>query len=177
MNNDYIEFDDLINAIDNLEMTLHFLNLDNAEKRWKWTLIAIHQALYGFAILTIRGTDPRNRTERTSGWLISIDEALARAKDAKFSVWLNSVPLRTTRDQDKAIERLVKEFRNSFEHFKPGVWAIEISVLPRIVNHIMDVIRFLAFETHSVMYQSLEQETYTKGLIDRIIVRIDELKP
>ena len=176
MSGNFIEFDDLSNAIDNLAMALHFLKLDNPEQRWKWTIIAIHQALYGFAILVIRGTNPHPLTEDNRNKLISIGEALKRAKDDGFLTWSNSVSLKTTTDQDWAIKKLTQEFRNSFEHFKPGVWAIEISGMPQIITHVMDVICFLAFDSHSVMYQSLEQKTQTKELFDAIFERLDELR-
>lgn len=56
MNGKWLELDELENAIDNLEMASYFLEQIKSEKKWKWAIIATHQALYGFAICSIKGT-------------------------------------------------------------------------------------------------------------------------
>jgi hypothetical protein len=55
---DYFDFDEIDNAIDNLEMVAHFLNSTFAFK-WKWVCIALYQSLYGLAIAALGGNDPR----------------------------------------------------------------------------------------------------------------------
>ena len=47
---EWLYLDELENAIDNLEMVPHFLEEINSTMKWKWTIIALHQALYGFAV-------------------------------------------------------------------------------------------------------------------------------
>ena len=151
----WLRLDELENAIDNLEMTAWFLERIPSEKKWKWTIIAVHQALYGFAICGVRGTDSRwvvKKSKKKDGWLISIWEALERTKDPKWMPLGISRPLVTTPEEDAAIERLVDEFRNEFEHFKPKHWSIEVSGMPIIVGHVLRVIRFLALESNCVLY-------------------------
>jgi len=59
MNTDeHFEIDEVENLIDNLEMMAHFLEASIPYK-WKWAAIALHQALYGALINTLRGTDAR----------------------------------------------------------------------------------------------------------------------
>ena len=48
----------LRNLIDNLEMVAHFLKAPIPYK-WKWAVIALHQALYGALIASLQGTDAR----------------------------------------------------------------------------------------------------------------------
>jgi hypothetical protein len=55
---DFIKIDEIENLIDNLEMASHFLETYFPYK-WKWVIIALHQALYGALISTLRGTDAR----------------------------------------------------------------------------------------------------------------------
>jgi hypothetical protein len=55
---DYFDLNEIDNAIDNLEMITHFLNSSFAFK-WKWVCIALHQALYGFTIAALQGSDSR----------------------------------------------------------------------------------------------------------------------
>jgi hypothetical protein len=55
---DHFEIDETENLIDNLEMVANFHDAA-ITYRWKWVTIALHQALYGALIATLRGTDPR----------------------------------------------------------------------------------------------------------------------
>jgi hypothetical protein len=56
-NGDWLRPDELSNAIDNLEMCGHFLATLPHPVRWKWGILALHQAIYGFAICAVKGTD------------------------------------------------------------------------------------------------------------------------
>lgn len=53
----YIATDGVQNALDNLEMLEHFIGLDKPSK-WKWAVIAAHQALYTFMLCALQGTSP-----------------------------------------------------------------------------------------------------------------------
>jgi hypothetical protein len=55
---DHFDIDEVENLIDNLEMVSHFLEAPIPYK-WKWTVIALYQALYGALITTLQGTDAR----------------------------------------------------------------------------------------------------------------------
>ncbi|MBE3139300.1 MAG: hypothetical protein IMZ53_01830 [Thermoplasmata archaeon] len=91
-------------------------------------------------------------------YLISLDEALRRVKQKEFLPSLsNAQPLSTTAEEDAAIRRLTKEFRNEFEHFAPKGWVVYTSIFPPIVTSVLRVIRFLEFESNCVN-MSVEQE-------------------
>ncbi len=89
MTKQWLRIDELENAIDNLEMAGDFLEQIPPLIKWKWVVIAVHQALYGFAILAIRGTNPSERVIRIDKkgreWLIRIGEALKRCEDPRWN--------------------------------------------------------------------------------------------
>lgn len=50
--------DELENAIDYLEKAAEFFQEGNDQHRFKWLMITLHGALYGFGICNIQGTNP-----------------------------------------------------------------------------------------------------------------------
>ncbi|WP_158735135.1 hypothetical protein [Alteribacillus sp. YIM 98480] len=54
----YYRIDELENAVDYLETTLIYLKDTEHPHRFKWLMISLHGALYGFGVLAIKGTDP-----------------------------------------------------------------------------------------------------------------------
>jgi len=163
----WIEFDEVENAIDNLEMIAHCLQFQNLDKRWKWVIIAAHQALYGFAIAAIRGTDASHLIDKHNR-LLGINEALERTKDKAALPWSHSIPLDITPDEEQAIKKLIKEFRNNFEHFRPQLWLIEVSGMPNIIGHIMRVIKFLALESNCITYVEESQIARIQNALEQI---------
>jgi hypothetical protein len=167
----WLRLDELENALDNLEMVSFFLKNIDDERKWKWAIIAMHQALYGFAICATTPTDSslalRNPKDHESR-LISIWTALERAKSEEWKKWGISAPLETSSEEDIAIDKLVKEFRNEFEHFRPKAWSIEITGMPEIIKHVLRVVRHLALDSNSVTYYDEGSEKRTKGAINSI---------
>lgn len=85
----------------------------------------------------------------TNPYLISFDEALRRAKQAKYLPALtNAQPLVTTPEENESIHSLAKEFRNPFVHFAPKGWIGTISTFPPIAKSILRVVSFLVFESN-----------------------------
>ena len=200
---DRFEINEIDNLIDNVEMVAHFLETSISYK-WKWVVIALHQALYGALISALQGSDPRQTVvdrQKDSGravmlhvhkvpidviassfgknketirdwisnpYLISLDEALRRVKQKEcLPSLVNVQPLVTTAEEDDAIRKLTKEFRNEFEHFSPKGWVVFTSGMPTIVSSVLRVIRFLEFESNCVG-MSLEQEQRLKTALAEI---------
>jgi hypothetical protein len=166
----WLSLDEVENAIDNLEMCRHFLTAIESELRWKWTVIAWHQALYGFAISAVQGmdqlsvlVDPGNHESK----LISIHEALRRCKDSSL-LWPGATPLVTTPDEDHALERLIQEFRNSFVHFRAISWSIETSGMPALLKHGFRVVRGIALDSQSVRYYDSDREDRVRAALNGI---------
>jgi hypothetical protein len=151
----WIRTDELDDALDNLEMVAFFLEALPPQRKWKWASIALHQALYGFAICA---TTPSNSSfalqdpTNPNSHLVSIWTALERAKDPDWMLRTHSKPLRTTPDEDQAICKLVREFRNEFAHFRPKGWSIEVSGMPTLLRYVLRVIEHFALAADAITY-------------------------
>jgi hypothetical protein len=147
------------NAIDYLEKAAFFIKESSANNNhWKWVIIGLHGALYGFAIAACRGTDSRSVLTK-KGRLISFWQALKRCEDPNHMKMLaHSKHLILSEKQKDSIKALKSEFRNEFEHFKPKGWSIEVHGMPEIAIDVLKVIRFLAFYTKNIF----EAVNYTK---------------
>ena len=165
----WLSIDERENAINNLEMIRYFLqNLDDPI-RWKWAIIALHQTLYSFAICATTPTDSRwslENPEDLDSRLINIGEALKRAKKTDWIRSRDWVPLETSTDEDKAIKRITKEFRNGFVHFRPQSWAIEVSGMPKLFQHTLRVIKHLALYSNNIIYGSEDVRVHVLTEID-----------
>ena len=54
------------NALDYLERVVGFIRETEKNRlAWKWVVLSLHSALYGFAICACRGTDYENVTTKT----------------------------------------------------------------------------------------------------------------
>lgn len=168
----WLRLDEVGNAIDNLEMVAHFLGQLDSERKWKWIIIAGHQALYGFAICCIQGTDPQRvidpKSKPPNERLISIWEAIKRCKNPDWLPFTGSRPLNTSPAENDAIQKLVETFRNEFEHFTPKHWSIEVSGMPALLEHLLRVVRFLALESDSITYHDDQQEFRISQTVTRI---------
>lgn len=179
MPQNWLRTDEKENAVDSLEMTAEFLiNLKNTNRSslWKWISISLFNALYGFCICAIQGTnsDRVKEFDKKKGQfkdkLISFQEALKRTQDNGWMrQYTHSRALTLTCEQQKSINMLRKGVRNNFEHFIPTGWSIEISGMPKIVSDLVDVIEFLAFSSGNPLWNmELDHERRIRSAIDTI---------
>lgn len=80
----WLRIDELTNALNYLQMLNQFvLKVNEDPFYWKWIMITLHGAMYGFAVSTIRGTnaDIVVLQTRKGERLISFNEALKRCQD------------------------------------------------------------------------------------------------
>lgn len=173
----YLRLNERTNALDSLEQVYNFLQqAEHDLQRWKWVIIALDAALYGFAICACAGTDWRNVTTK-KGHLINLNDALARCQDTKWMRRLSfGKPLVSSPSQRKSIDYVHKIFRNKFIHFSPKGWSIELHGIPSIVMDVLDVIRFLAIDTKYVSLNST-QSRIVKSLVyqTRLILKRSKL--
>jgi hypothetical protein len=149
-----------INALDFLEKGYYFIKQTELDKiAWKWVIISLHGALYGFAVCACKGTSSDNVIKNNR--LINFDEALKKCQDKNIMhMTCNSKYLKLSDQQKWSIKKLKKEFRNNFEHYIPTSWSIEIHGMPRIILDVLDVIKFLSLETGN--YTHLNQTQIKK---------------
>jgi hypothetical protein len=166
----WLRFTAETNALDFLERAGQFIQQTEFDiKAWKWVILSLHGALYGFAICACRSTNLENIIHRTKNGierLITLDKALLICQDKE---WMGTLycgrPLILTARQKYSIKMLKKSLRNNFEHFKPKGWSIEIHGLPGIAIDILDIIRFLAVETFRYQHLNQSQRRRIKSII------------
>ena len=158
------------NALDFLEHAGEFIRRAESDRMaWKWVVLALHGALYGFAIAACRGTDYESvirRTKKGRGRLISFDEALEMCQDkAWMGTLITGQALTLTESQKESIRTLKETLRNNFEHYVPRGWSIEIHGLPRIAIDALDVVRFLAVETGRYQHFNQSQKRMVRSIV------------
>ncbi|EQB63504.1 MAG: hypothetical protein RBG1_1C00001G1083 [candidate division Zixibacteria bacterium RBG-1] len=159
-----------INALDYLQQAHNFLL--HTEKNpifWKWVIISLYGALYGFAICALKGTNYHMVTFETKKGLrklITFDEALRRCQN------INQMRLGGTRralslsdGQRESIRILEKYYRNRFIHYKPLFWYIELHDVPLITMDVLGVVRFLALSGGLYVNLNKNQRKKIKSLI------------
>jgi len=155
----YVRLSGSENAVDYLEKACAALDrIDRRPEEWKWVVIAIHGALYGFAICMLQGTDPDLVTQGPRNHLISFDEALRRCQEPEHvTFYVHSKPLTLSKDQHDAI-RFLKKVRNQIEHYVPKTWLIELHNLAISSLEALSVIRFLALESGNARLTAHQQQ-------------------
>lgn len=166
----WLSYTDETNALDYLQWAARFIaETEENPEAWKWVILSLHGALYGFAIAACKGTDHESITRKARNGqrhLIALGEALRKCADRKWmGTLVGGEPLELSKSQKASIDLLKKTLRDKFEHYTPGIWKIEISGLPRMSIDVLDVIHFLALET--IRYQHLDNTQ--RDRIDTII--------
>jgi hypothetical protein len=166
----WIRFTEETNALDYLERAGEFIAQAEEDPRaWKWVVLALHGALYGFSIAACKGTDYQTvvrKTKKGTEHLVSLDEALTMCADPDWMGTLHGgLALDLTASQKDSIRELKKTFRNNFEHYVPRGWSIEIHGFPQIAMDVLDVISFLAIETFRYQHLNQSQRRKVKSIV------------
>jgi hypothetical protein len=160
----WLQTDELEEFISALEFSAEILpaTAENTLK-WKWVIIALHNAVQGVCVCALRGADTSgisvlDKETGAAAWhwldvesrkpnpgpsprekLASTMELYKRVKRARYL----EHPLLKNTARDKDILQL-NSLRNQFIHFVPQGWSIELSGMPRIVGSVCDCIKHLA---------------------------------
>lgn len=171
----YIRYDSETNAIDFLEKAIAFHNLAESDPSYyKWIVISLFSALYGIAVSVSRGTaNSLNKKDITfkdqygQDRLEKFDNVLKRCQDDSFmKKGSGSKALKLTTKQKESIDLLKNELRNNFEHFLPNfAWSIQIDLIKSIIPDILEVIRFLVFETNTYGFLDSERKKKIEELL------------
>ncbi|MCH7517955.1 MAG: hypothetical protein IH964_02855 [Candidatus Dadabacteria bacterium] len=162
----YLHLDEKINAIDYLEKAHIFIKqTENDNMAWKWAIISLYTALYGFAVCACAGTSPeivakKNKKGKHKGerQLISLSKALRYCQDPSYMErYVFSKHLILNNEQIESIDWLKDKFRHQFEHFWPKGWSIELHGMPHILIDVLDIIRFLAIDTHNIRFTQTQR--------------------
>jgi hypothetical protein len=158
------------NALDYLEKAAWFIRQTEKDLlAWKWVVLSLHGALYGFAICACQGTNCENvvtKNKKGEEKLIPFDKALELCQDNKYmGMLVHSQPLVLAGTQSESIRRLKKELRNKMEHYVPSGWSIEVHGMPAITIDVLDVIKFLAIETRTYIHLNQAQIKRVNSLV------------
>jgi hypothetical protein len=164
----YLELSEQKNAIDYLEKASWFINQANKDTMsWKWVVISLHGALYGFAICASKRTTSESVINK-NGYLIGFWDALKRCQDPKWmSMLTTSKHLTLSNSQKESIRILKNLIRNNIEHFKPKTWLLELHGISQIAIDTLEVIKFLALETNTHVNLTESQRKVVKDLINK----------
>ncbi|HWP91808.1 MAG TPA: hypothetical protein VNN20_06390 [Thermodesulfobacteriota bacterium] len=179
----YLRLTEERNALDYLEKAYDYIRqVEKDEWAWKWVILALHSALYGFAICASMGSSSdwvapvikkgKNKGQRQ---LISIGKALEFCQNPSWmKIYVHSKHLTLSKQQEESIDKLKNWFRDEFEHYKPVRWSIELHGMPQICIDVLEVIRFLALETGNCIHLTQTQikkigyiVTYGKRMLER----------
>jgi hypothetical protein len=164
------------------EQLSHLATTDNLHY-WTWVIVGLHNALQGFMVLALRGTNNINvlNEECAEQWLAAyesgdgkypeqkLDKFLnlyKKIKSDRMQMYVNSLTFKPSGTQDRSVKKL-NSFRNDFIHFVPKGWSIELSGLPQIVDDCLNIISFLAFVSSNVFWHEQVLETQTRILIEK----------
>ncbi len=149
--------------------------------RWKWVILALHNAIQTFMTLALRGSSNQNvlhpksleawndapnaqsiRAEILSSGRVNV--FLGLYKDIKSDKMLHFVGSRKFvphGTQGKSIKQL-NMYRNTFVHYLPTTWILEVSGLPDICLDCLDIVQFLGWESGNIYGwdESIEQRAH-----------------
>ena len=138
---------------------------------WKWSIIGLHSVVQAFMVLALeRGNGIAAMSEQCAkAWLEAYHKGerlpkermdtfpslYKKIKSSDVEGYVDSRKFKASAEHDYAMEKL-NELRNEFVHFMPKSWAIELSGLPDVCLRSLEVARFLAFESNTILWHNAE---------------------
>lgn len=170
--NEYITFNAEDNALDSLEKAVCFIQEAKIDPyNYKWVIISLFNALYGFAVCAARGTSniAISKTKKNGEeYLIDFDNIIKLCQNKDYmNMTVYSKPLILSNNHTEAVKILKDEFRNNFEHFTPKLWVIEVKKITQIIPDIFQIINFLALETGNYLLLNNIKRNYVKELLEK----------
>ena len=170
MERKFIEFTAETNAIDYLSKVPQFLNsAQMSRKDWKWVIVSLHGAIYGFAICAAQGSDPSllsTKTKRGIPKLKTFDQILDMCKNPALMRSEHGRTELIIEDKEQAaLKSLKNEVRNNFEHFSPMNWYLSEALLLEITENSLNVIEKLHPKLSRFCFLSNNQHRQIKSYI------------
>jgi hypothetical protein len=141
-------------------------------RMWRWVIIALHNGIQGFMVLSLRhGNGLLALTdESAAAWLEAyrsnaerfpdeqLESYLGLYKKIKHSKWgtiADNQRFVPQRSQGRSIRKL-NRIRNEFSHFTPKGWSLELTGLPRICLDALAIVSFLGWETTNIHWHDVD---------------------
>jgi len=167
----FLRTDEYEEAVSALEAAADFVeSVLRDQYRWKWALIATHNAVQGFMVLALRRGSGllALRDDVAAKWLKAYNQKkplprekldnflnlYAKVKTDEAAGYVHSKPFVPGRSHDWSMKKL-NQFRNEFIHFVPKGWSLELVGLPAISLDCLSVARFLHDEGGNIMWNKV----------------------
>ncbi len=175
-NENWLRTNEIEEFVGALEFSAEIICQVNSDiTKWKWLILAIHNALQGACVCALRSADTTGISvldekcgRRMWHWLdvesrkdqhppppkeklAPMLKLYTRAQDARYL----SVPLPPNPDRDRDVERL-NSLRNELIHFVPKGLSVELSGMPQIIRSCCNVIMYLILD-HTSFAQHLRR--------------------
>lgn len=164
----YLRTDEQEEALRSLEWAeLQARSLSSDPYSWKWVLIALHNAAQGFMVLALWNGNGllALRPKTAKKWIDAyergepyptekLDDFLSLYKKVKERTNFHTIgaePFAATERHDYSLSRL-NEFRNTFTHFTPKGWSLELAGLPRICLDTLELMNSIGLQSTAVLW-------------------------
>ena len=182
-NEQWVQTDTKREAVSALEMVYEQLDhVQNDPHRWKWVILALHNAVQNFMILALRGTnnlnvmresdaeawlDAYNNNQQLlpSGKLLDFLDLYKKIKGDTMEIGLNSRRYVPKGQEGRSIKQL-NRLRNAFIHYMPKIWLIELPGLPGIGLDCVRVIDFLVNDSQNILLEEEDRQELQQLLCD-----------
>ncbi len=185
----WLRTDEHEEAVSALEMVAEAgTSISSDSYRWKWVIISAHNALQGFMVLALRNGNGllALKDNIAAQWLKAYREWLkANREGGKFPVekldtflnlykkiksdrmlcYVHSKIFEASDDHDRSVKKL-NQIRNKFIHFVPKSWLLELTGLPQICLHCLEIIQFLGWESGNILFRDNQQERARAALFE-----------
>lgn len=188
----WLRTDETKEAISALEMLAEAApSLTTDFYRWKWVIISTHNALQGFMVLALRHGNGllALKDEIAAQWLKAYREGgqypvekldnflnlYKKVKSDRMLCYGHSKKFIATPDHNRSVKKL-NELRNEFIHFVPKGWSLELTGLPGICLHCLEVIEFLGWESGNIIFYEDVQEKRAMSALREANLLLTDIK-
>ena len=188
----YLRTDEETEAADALCMAAQLAkDLEHKPNLWRWLIIALHNAVQGFMVLSLRhGNGLAALSEQSfTEWMEAHEKGGPYPAKEKLDSYLNLYKKVKSKDygqiggnrrfvpkgtQGKSIKRL-DTLRNEFIHFTPKGWSLELDGLPGICLDCIGLVRFLGWETSNIFWHEPQAKERSYSCIATLVGQLESL--
>jgi len=159
--------------------------------RWRWLVISLHNAVQGYMVLALRGTNnitvlsPKSAEEWLEAYerggpypkyekLDSFSNLYKKIKSDRMLMYGHSQKFAPQGSQGRSIKK-INQFRNEFIHFIPKGWSLEVSGLPQICIDCLNILEFLGWSSGNVVWRDDQVKTRAEEAIKKAKKHLEEL--
>jgi hypothetical protein len=189
----WLNTDEEDDSVSSLMMVRYASSLVSSDpSQWKWVVIALHNSLQGFMVMSLRNSNnlhvmtPKSANKYYKACidntplseeqlrLCSCSALYEKVKnDEHMKLFTKQLP--QSDDNDCCVEKL-NNFRNDFIHFQPKNWTIEVSRFPFICLTVIGIIRFLCCESGKVNWYNLELKEKAQVILSECEENLSKIK-